>query len=155
MNKRQIRLERIRAIIHSQEISNQVELAQVLEREGYKLTQPMLSRDLKLLKVVKGLSGNGKPVYMLPDTPYYRRVREHRQELNALRTEPLAVSFSGQLAVVKCRPGYASALASDIDDAGFDEVIGSIAGDDTIFLALKEGVNKEILEAKLKTVIHK
>ncbi|MBQ9641104.1 MAG: arginine repressor [Bacteroidaceae bacterium] len=152
MNVRQIRLERIRAIILTQEVGSQQELAQLLAKEGYKLTQPMLSRDLKQLKVVKGVSQSGKSIYMLPDNPYYRRVREHRELVNATRTEVQSVHFSTQLAVVKCRPGYASALASDIDAAGFPEVIGTVAGDDTVFLALQEGADREALESKLKTV---
>ena len=154
MNKRQERLARIKAIIQSQEIGNQQELAQALAKEGYVLTQSGLSRDLKLLKVVKGISTAGKPAYMLPENPYYRRVREHRESVNMMRSNLLSVKFSGTLAVVKCRPGYASALASDIDAAGFAEIIGTIAGDDTIFLALQEDADREIVETKLKTVTH-
>ena len=65
----------------------------------------------------------------------------------------MSVRYSGQLAVIKCRPGYASGLASDIDNAHFHEVIGTIAGDDTIFLALEEGFNKDTLEANLRTIV--
>jgi len=155
MTARQRRLDRIKAIIHTQEISNQEELAQALAKEGYRQTQSVLSRDLKLLKVVKGLTNSGKPIYMLPENPYYRRVREHRQAVNVLQTNLLSIRFSGTLAVVKCRPGYASALASDIDAAGLEEVIGTIAGDDTIFLALEEEADREVLESKLKTVTHR
>lgn len=150
---RQSRLDIIKKIIQTQEIGNQEELSQALAKEGHNLGQSSLSRDLKLLKVVKGMTSKGRPIYMLPDNPFYRRVREHRSEGTALQNGFLSVRVSGQLAVIKCRPGYASGLASDIDAARFDEVIGTIAGDDTIFLALEENTSKEILEANLRSIV--
>ena len=134
MTARQSRLDIIKAIIQTQEIGSQDELAQALSK-------------------VKGFSPKGRSIYMLPENPYYRRVREHRQEGTAIKNGFMSVRFSGQLAVIKCRPGYASGLASDIDNAHFHEVIGTIAGDDTIFLALEEGFNKETLEANLRTIV--
>lgn len=153
MTARQSRLDIIKAIIQMQEIGSQEELSQALAAEGVRMTQATLSRDLKALKVVKGFSSKGRTIYMLPDNPYYRRVREHRQEGTAIRNGFMSVRFTGQLAVIKCRPGYASGLASDIDNARFHEVVGTIAGDDTIFLALEEGYNRDILEANLRTIV--
>ena len=153
MTGRQSRLDIIKQIIQTQEISNQEELSQALAKEGHTLTQSSLSRDLKLLKVVKGLTNKGKPIYMLPDNPYYRRVREHRAEGTAIQNGFMSIRISGQLAVIKCRPGYASGLASDIDAANFSEIIGTIAGDDTIFLALEENFDKDTLEANLRTIV--
>ena len=71
----------------------------------------------------------------------------------ALQNGFMRIRYTGNLAVIKTRPGYASGLASDIDNANFEEVIGTIAGDDTIMMALEEGFNKEILEANLRTII--
>lgn len=153
MATRQDRLFTIKQIIQTQEIGNQEELAQALAKNGYNLTQPSLSRDLKLLKVVKGFAPGGKNIYMLPDNPKYQRVREHRETGTAIQNGFMSIRISGQLAVVKCRPGYASGLASDIDSAKIPEIIGTIAGDDTIFLALEEGFNKESLEANLRTIV--
>ena len=153
MATRQSRLDIIKTIIQTQEIGSQEELAQALSKEGVNMTQATLSRDLKLLKGVKGFSPKGRSIYMMPENPYYRRVREHRQEGTAIRNGFMTVKFSGQLAVIKCRPGYASGLASDIDNAHLSEVIGTIAGDDTIFLALEEGYDRETLEANLKTIV--
>lgn len=152
MTARQSRLDIIKAIIHTQEIGSQEELAQALAKEGVNMTQATLSRDLKLLKVVKGFSSQGRSIYMMPDNPYYRRVREHRQEGTAIRNGFMSIRISGQLAVIKCRPGYASGLASDIDNAHIQDVIGTIAGDDTIFLALEEGFNRDTLEDNLRSI---
>lgn len=150
---RQTRLDIIKDIIQAKDISSQEELARELSAHGYTLTQATLSRDLKLLKVVKGMTPNGKHAYMLPTNQYYRRVREHRQEGTAVRNGFMSIRISGQLAVIKCRPGYASGLASDIDNAKFQEIIGTIAGDDTIFLALEEGYDRATLEANLRTIV--
>ncbi len=150
---RQSRLDIIKGIIQTKNIGNQEELLSELAEMGIRPAQATLSRDLKLLKVVKGIVPGGKQAYMLPNNPYYRRVREHRAEGTAVRNGFMSIRISGQLAVIKCRPGYANGLAADIDNAGFTEIIGTIAGDDTIFLALEEGVNKEILEANLRTIV--
>ncbi|MCQ2256952.1 MAG: arginine repressor [Bacteroidaceae bacterium] len=152
MTARQSRLDIIKNIIQTQEIGSQDELAQALLAEGVSMTQATLSRDLKLLKVVKGFS-KGRSIYMMPDNPYYLRVREHKQEGTAIQNGFMSIRISGQLAVIKTRPGYASGLASDIDNARFSDVIGTIAGDDTIFLALEEGFNKETLVANLRTIV--
>ncbi len=150
---RQSRLDIIKSIIQTQDIGNQDELAQALSKVGMNMAQATLSRDLKLLKVIKGISPKGRSIYMLPENPHYRRVREHRAEGTAIQNGFMSVRISGQLAVIKTRPGYASGLASDIDNAHFQEVIGTIAGDDTIFLALEENFNKETLEANLRTIV--
>ena len=153
MTSRQSRLDIIKQIIQTQEIGNQDELAKALAKTGHKLTQSSLSRDLKLLKVIKGFTPAGKNIYMLPDNPKYQRVREHRDTGTAIQNGFMSVRFSGQLAVIKCRPGYASGLASDIDSANFPEVIGTIAGDDTIFLALEENYDAEMLVNDLRTIV--
>ena len=151
MKKKISRLDLIKMLVQSQEISCQEELLQALEQEGVSVTQSTLSRDLKALKVVKGFSPQGHSIYMLPDNPYYRRVRDYKREGSAIRNGFMSLRFSGQLAVIKCKPGYASGLACDIDTAHISDIIGTIAGDDTIFLALEEGYDKEDSEAKLRS----
>ncbi len=153
MTARQSRLDIIKDIISDKDIGSQEELLSELSKLGHVLTQATLSRDLKLLKVIKGNSPHGKPIYMLPSNPYYQRVREHREAGSAVRNGFMSIRYSGNLAVIKTRPGYASGLASDIDNANFSEVIGTIAGDDTIMLALEEGCDKNIFEANLRTIV--
>lgn len=152
MTKKISRYDLIRTIIQTQDIGRQDELAQALINEGVNVTQSTLSRDLKTLKVVKGFNAQGRSIYMLPNNPHYRRVREHKQEGTAIRNGFMSIRFSGQIAVIKCRPGYASGIASDIDSAHMTDVIGTIAGDDTIFIALEEGFNRDTLEANLRSI---
>ena len=149
MKVKNSRLEALKMLISSMELSSQEEVLKVLEKEGFKLTQATLSRDLKQLKVAKAASMNGKYVYVLPNETMYRRVTTPRKATEMMqRSGYVSVNISGQLAIVKTRPGYASALAYDIDNSDSPYILGSIAGDDTIFIALREGATRgQVLEA--------
>lgn len=149
MKVKNSRLEALKMLISSMELSSQEEVLKVLEKEGFKLTQATLSRDLKQLKVAKAASMNGKYVYVLPNETMYRRVTTPRKATEMMqRSGYISVNISGQLAIVKTRPGYASALAYDIDNSDSPYILGSIAGDDTIFIALREGTSRgQVLEA--------
>ena len=149
MKVKNSRLEALKMLISSMELSSQEEVLKVLEKEGFKLTQATLSRDLKQLKVAKAASMNGKYVYVLPNETMYRRVTTPRKATEMMqRSGYISVNISGQLAIVKTRPGYASALAYDIDNSDSHYILGSIAGDDTLFIALREGASRgQVLEA--------
>ncbi len=149
MKVKNSRLEALKMLISSMELSSQEEVLKELEKEGFKLTQATLSRDLKQLKVAKAASMNGKYVYVLPNETMYRRVTTPRKATEMMqRSGYISVNISGQLAIVKTRPGYASALAYDIDNSDSSYILGSIAGDDTIFIALREGASRgQVLEA--------
>lgn len=148
------RLDVLKMIISNKEIGNQDELLQELERAGFKLAQATLSRDLKQLKVAKAADANGNYVYMLPNNPLYHRTSENRTIPAFLRpTGYLSINFSGNLAVIRTRPGYASGIASDIDGRNLPEVIGTIAGDDTILLIMSENTSKEALTEGLSEIL--
>jgi len=142
MKVKNSRLEALKMLISSMELSSQEEVLKELEKEGFKLTQATLSRDLKQLKVAKAAS-------MMPNETMYRRVTTPRKATEMMqRSGYISVNISGQLAIVKTRPGYASALAYDIDNSDSPYILGSIAGDDTIFIALREGASRgQVLEA--------
>ena len=148
------RLETLKMLISSQELSSQDEVLQALDKEGYKLTQATLSRDLKQLKVAKAASMSGKYVYVLPNETMYKRVTTAKSAREMMLTTGfLSIRFSGQMAVIKTRPGYASSIAYNIDAYSISGVIGSIAGADTIFVALESGVCHEKLVENLGRVI--
>lgn len=140
MKKKANRLDAIKMIISSKEIGSQEELLQELNQEGFELTQATLSRDLKQLKVAKAASMNGKYVYVLPNDIMYKRSGEQSAGEMLLNNGFVSLHFSGNLAVIKTRPGYASSMAYDIDNQECDDILGTIAGDDTILLVLREGV---------------
>lgn len=148
MKTKESRMETLKMLISSQELGSQEALLKALKKEGFVLTQATLSRDLKQLKVAKAASMNGKYLYVLPNETMYKRVTSSKRASEMLQSSGfVSINFSGQLAVIKTRPGYASAIAYNLDSQDLPNILGSIAGDDTIFLAIKQGVtHQEILE---------
>ena len=154
MKSKNKRLDAIKMIISSKEIGSQDELLQELTQEGFQLTQATLSRDLKQLKVAKAASMNGNYVYVLPNNTMYRRVTDPHSATEMLRSDGFrGIEFSGNMAVIRTRPGYASSVAYDIDTHNFDEILGTIAGDDTILLVLREGCTRTSVVNALSLVI--
>ena len=154
MKSKNNRLDAIKIIISSKEIGSQEELLQELTKEGFQLTQATLSRDLKQLKVAKAASMNGNYVYVLPNNPMYRRMTEQQSATEMLRSDGVrGIEFSGNIAVIRTRPGYASSVAYDIDTHHFDEILGTIAGDDTIMLVLREGCTRTSVLNALSLII--
>jgi len=154
MKVKNSRMETLKMLISSQELSSQEELLKALAKEGYKLTQATLSRDLKQLKVAKAASMNGKYVYVLPNETMYKRVSNPRS-LREMMMSPgfLSINFSGNMVVIKTRPGYASSIAYNIDNSDIPEILGTIAGDDTIFMVKKEGASEKELISSLSEII--
>lgn len=135
------RLATIRQIIQQEAIGNQEELLNQLNEKGFSTTQATLSRDMKQLNIVKVTDNAGNYVYRLPDYAAF-------MQLNGEKVDHPQIEFSGNLAVVKTRPGYAMGIASDIDTHAPREILATIAGDDTILIIPREGVSrKEIIKA--------
>lgn len=148
------RIETLKMLISSNEMGSQEEVLEALAKEGYQVTQATLSRDFKQLKVAKAASMNGKYVYVLPNETMYKRVASPRSASEMLRIPGYrSITFSGKMGVIRTRPGYASAIAYNIDNSNIDDILGTIAGDDTIFIVLREGVTNEQLMADLGGII--
>ena len=148
------RLEALRLIISSQQLGSQDELLSALQKEGFKLTQATLSRDLKQLKVAKAASMSGNYVYVLPNETMYKRVSSPNSIREMMKVPGfISINFSGNMGVIKTRPGYASSIAWNIDNSDIPEIIGTIAGDDTIFIVIKEGVHNQEVTRALGDVI--
>ena len=154
MKDKNNRLDAIKMIISSKEVGSQEELLQALSKEGFRLTQATLSRDLKQLKVAKAASMNGNYVYVLPNNTMYKRMVEPQTATEMLMNNGFkSIEFSRNIAVIKTRPGYASSLAYDIDMHDIPEILGTIAGDDTIILVLREDVGRGELRYALSEII--
>ncbi len=145
-NKKQ-RLSVISEILYLQIIGSQEDLLSLLKAKGYEVTQATLSRDLKALKVAKTPLSNGLYKYTLPSSIKPETMQaEEKEQMGSV----LSIEFSGNLAVIKTKPGYANAVAWDIDNRATEEVLGTLAGDDTILLVPREGFSRE----KIKKVIY-
>ena len=149
MKEKNNRLEALRLIISSQQLGSQDELLNALQKEGFKLTQATLSRDLKQLKVAKAATMAGNYIYVLPNDTMYKRISTPSNIKEMMQVPGfISINFSCNIGVIKTRPGYASAIAWNIDSSDIPEIIGTIAGDDTIFIVIKEGIkHQEVIEA--------
>ena len=153
MNKTTDRLDAIKMIVSSKEISSQDELLQALKTEGFDLTQATLSRDLKQMKVAKAANTNGKYVYVLPNDIMYKRNNIETASEMLMNSGFVSLQFSGNIAVIRTRPGYASSMAYDIDNRECPAILGTIAGDDTIMLVLHEAASHDEVRIFLSQVI--
>ena len=118
------RQQKLLSLIRARPVSTQGELAERLERAGFIATQSSISRDLEELGIVKQ---GGR--YVVP-----------RAESGAAARGLLSLEAAGDVLVVaRCEPGLASAVAVEIDRAGIAEIVGTLAGEDTIFIAVNEG----------------
>ena len=137
------RMEALKMIISSKDLGSQEELLQALKDEGYLLTQATLSRDLKQVKVAKAARTDGKYVYVLPNDTMYKRVSKTISPTEMLQVSGfVSINFSSNIGVIKTRPGYASSLAYNIDNSNISDIIGTIAGDDTILIVVKENASR-------------
>ena len=141
-------------IISSRELGNQEELLAALRGEGFVVTQATLSRDLKQLKVAKAATMRGNYVYVLPNVTMYKRVSTPAQIKEMMQVPGfLSIHFSGNMGVIKTRPGYASSIAYNIDASNIPYILGTIAGDDTIFIVVREGVHQKDVVGALSSVM--
>ena len=150
---RATRQARIVELVSRGQIHSQTDLLALLEAEGIETTQATLSRDLDELGAVK-LRGadRGIPVYVIPDdgSPV-RGVEGGTGRLARLLGELLvSADASGNLAVLRTPPGAAHYLASALDRAALHDIVGTIAGDDTIFLVAREPLTGTQLVARLR-----
>jgi transcriptional regulator of arginine metabolism len=138
--RREQRQAAILKLIDARRIGRQEELAELLEKKGFSVTQSSVSRDLLDLGIVK-VHGH----YALPKKPR-----------NGVAFGLLNLDTAGDnLIVAKCESGLASAVAVRIDDAGVDEIVGTIAGDDTIFIAVKEKGEQKTVMRKIWEIFEK
>lgn len=133
------RLTAIKNLISTQKVSSQEELLHLMEKLGFTTTQATLSRDLKFLKVGKIPHPDKGYVYELPSGTL-KPVSEVPDNFPVGSVE--SINYSGNLVVIKTRPGFANGVASVIDSHDPYEILGTIAGDDTILLIIREGVSR-------------
>lgn len=143
MNPRDERLREIVRIIKESRISSQEALLAELEKSDITVTQATLSRDLKLLKVGKVSDGWNGYYYTLPDSEF--TPDSHRAFVQDLQRGFLSLDFSGNIGVIRTLVGHADSVAFAIDRFNLDSILGTIAGDDTIFLVLKEASSRQQL----------
>lgn len=126
---------KIRDIIERQPIETQEELAEELSKDGIVVTQATVSRDIKELMLVKVPMGNNRYKYAVSADG--NLLLNQERTLRLFRDAVINIDHSENLIVIKTLPGSAQAVASAIDQGQNQGILGTVAGDDTIFIAIK------------------
>ncbi|MFV0420389.1 MAG: arginine repressor [Dysgonomonas sp.] len=129
----------IKEVLQTNDVNSQDVLLKILVDRGFELTQATLSRDIKELKIIKVPTAKGSYTYQLSET--IPGIQEETTPLSSFGY--ISLEFSGQLAVMKTRPGYAMAIAGEIDNKAAQYILGTVAGDDTILLIPRENISRD------------
>jgi transcriptional regulator of arginine metabolism len=136
LTTRSRRLVVLAELLNGRRFSSQEELARALARGGEAVTQATLSRDLRLLGAGKRPGPDGRPAYELPAAP--TETLDRQRQLLDLNVFINGVKVARNLAVVRTPPGHANGVARAIDLLGFDGLVGSVAGDDTVMVVMED-----------------
>ena len=134
-NSRQARQDKLLEIIDSKIVTTQEELLSCLKNSGFNVTQATVSRDIKELRIIKTLSSTGEYYYTHKDVIVKQ---DMPVKLNSIFMESIkSVDWASNFVVIKCYAGMANAVCASIDNEAWDGLLGTIAGDDTIFMLLR------------------
>ncbi len=129
-----LRHAKIHQLINEHEVETQEELVKLLERENFKVTQATISRDIRELRLIKVLAQNGKYKYA--------SIKEKNEIITdrfikVFKESVVNIDHAENIVVIKTLPGAGQAAAAALDAIGRDEVVGTLAGDDTIFVVVR------------------
>ncbi len=129
-----LRHAKIHELINQHEVETQDELVKLLEKEGFSVTQATISRDIKQLRLIKVLSSNG--------SYKYSTIKEQSEIITEkfikiFKDSLLNIDHAENIIVIKTLPGAAQAAGAALDSMNRDEIVGTLAGDDTVFLVVR------------------
>ena len=137
-------------LITTQNVETQEELARLLGAQGFSVTQATVSRDIKELRLIKVLTGDGRYKYATVE-----KAESDMQErfIRLFANCAVSITAAGNLIVIKTMAGSASVAGEAIDSLKWSEIAGTIAGDNTIFVAVREGKNVQELIKRFQKLI--
>jgi len=142
---------KILELIRTYPIETQEELARILRENGMEITQATISRDIKNLGLVKTLGKDGRYVYTLPEqTAQYSF---NAKLIKMLQNSVVKIDSAGNMVVIRTISGTASAVALAIDGLQLKNMVGTIAGDDTIFIVIRDAESVEGFINELKQML--
>ena len=139
-------------LINKYHIETQEELAEYLNREGFKVTQATVSRDIRDLKLTKIPSENGKQRYALHQ---HHESAMSEKYIRVLKEGYLSMDMAQNILVIKTVSGMAMAVATALDNIGWKEIVGCIAGDDTIMCAIRTMEDAQTVMAELEKIVRR
>lgn len=141
---------KILQLISKYTIDTQEELLNRLRQEGFEVTQATVSRDIKELRLVKTLSPDGKYKYSLAQ----ESTKDFSSKFYSLFLDSaVSVDYAQNIVVIKCLTGMANAVCAAMDTIGWKNIVGTVAGDDTIFVLVADETAAAGLAAELKKII--
>ncbi len=143
------RHSKIVELIGKYEVETQEELAELLQAEGFKVTQATVSRDIRELKLTKAQAESGRQRYMVMDT----RGNLNGKYSRILREGFVSMDMAQNILVIKTVSGMAMAVAAALDAIHFHEIVGCIAGDDTIMCAVRSADDTILVMDKIKQLM--
>ncbi|HEX3334460.1 MAG TPA: arginine repressor [Acidimicrobiales bacterium] len=147
-NQRQHRITRL---LEEQPVTSQAQLVTLLADQGVEATQTTVSRDLDDLGAVKVRLPGGETAYALPELPVHQIAPEDHLR-RVLGEWVVEVARSANIVVLRTPPGSAHVVGSALDRSGLEEIVGTVAGDDTVLVVVDEQVGGEVMAERLRDV---
>jgi transcriptional regulator of arginine metabolism len=148
---RYTRQNKIIELIASEEIETQERLADLLKTGGFDVTQATVSRDIRELRLIKTPTSSGRHKYTLPDAA---SMQQSDRFAKIFRDTIQSSAYAGNMIVVKTLPGCANAACEAIDSLDFPHILGSIAGDNTVFLVADDPKNAPMVAARFEELLN-
>lgn len=137
-------------LVNQYQIETQEELAELLNAEGYKVTQATVSRDIRDLKLTKVQTEHGRQKYVALKATQSELAEKY---VRILKDGFVSMGMAQNILVIKTVSGMAMAVAASIDEMNWHEVVGCIAGDDTIFCAVRSVEETEVVMDKIRKIV--
>ncbi len=148
---KQKRQEKILEIISKNDVDTQSRLMELLKEGGFSATQATLSRDIRELRLIKVMTDTGIYKY---DVPTQEKVSELSTKFRAIFSEAVvSIDYAFHIVVLKCHTGMANAACAALDNMKIRDVVGSIAGDDTVFILLRSEQQALKLVSEIRQII--
>lgn len=149
---KQNRHQKIAELVSRYEIETQEELAEKLKEAGFSVTQATISRDIRQMNLSKLPAGNGRQKYVILKQEH--ELLADNKYIRVLRDGFVSMDMAQNILVMRTVSGMAMAVAAALDAINFSEVVGCIAGDDTIMIAVRSVDDTKILMEKIRELIH-
>lgn len=147
------RQELIMQLVRDEVIETQEDLKNALEKHGVNITQATLSRDIKELALIKVTNEIGVSRYSVPQLSKLGLMRENSSAFSLISSSVISVDYAVSTVVIKCHTGMAQAVCAKLDDTHIENALGTIAGDDTIFMLMRTPKDADRLVRELNSII--
>lgn len=144
----------IMKLVSEENIDTQESLQAALAERGFKVTQATVSRDIKELSLIKTVAPDGSYRYSIPSLKKSGMQGERNPVLGFISDSVLAVDYAGNTVVVKCHVGMAQAVCAKLDSTEIENVVGTLAGDDTIFILMRTESDAQRLIKEFNSIIY-